>query len=36
MKYPIHFGSRSIVLLVLKQLEFEVGRILGINVPYCL
>ena len=37
MKYSIRFGSSSIVgLLVLKQQEFGVGSLLGINISYCL
>ena len=34
MKYYIRFGSSSIALMTLKQQEFEVGRLLGINIPY--
>ena len=36
MKCFIHFHSSSIALLVLKQQEFEVGSLLGTNIPYCL
>ena len=36
MKYSIRFGSSSIASLALKQQEFEVGSLLGINIPYCL
>ena len=36
MKYPIPFGSSSIAALALKQQEFEVGSLLGINIPYYL
>ena len=36
MKCFIHFHSSSIALLVLKQQEFEVGSMLGTNIPYCL
>ena len=35
MKYSIRFGSSSIGLLVLKQQEFGVGSLLGINISYC-
>ena len=33
--FYIHFGFSSIASLTLKQ-EFEVGSLLGINIPYCL
>ena len=36
MKYSIRFDSSSMVLLVFEQGEFEVGSLLGINIPYCL
>ena len=34
MKFSIRFGYGSIASLALKQ-EFEVGNLLGINIPYC-
>ena len=34
MKFSILFGYGSIASLALKQ-EFEVGNLLGINIPYC-
>ena len=36
MKYLIRFSSSSIASMVLKHQEFEVGSLLGINIPYCL
>ena len=36
MKYSIRSGSSSIASLTLKQQEFEVGSLLGINIPYYL
>ena len=36
MKYFIGFGSSSIASLALKQQEFEVGGLLGVNISYCL
>ena len=36
MKYSIRFDSSSMALLVFEQGEFEVGSLLGINIPYCL
>ena len=33
MKYPVPFGSSSTAALALKQREFEVGSLLGINIP---
>ena len=33
MKYYIRLGSSSIALMTLKEPEFEVGRLLGINIP---
>ena len=36
MKYSIRFGSSSTTSLALKQHEFKVGSLLGINTPYCL
>ena len=36
MKYSIRFGSSSKASLALKQQEFEVGILFGINIPYCL
>ena len=35
MKFSIRFGYSSIASLALKQQEFEVGNLLGINIPYC-
>ena len=35
MEYYIRFDFSSIASLTLKQ-EFEVGSLLGINIPYCL
>ena len=35
MKYSNRFGSSSTASLALKQQEFEVGNLLGINIPYC-
>ena len=36
MKYSIRSGSSFIASLTLKQQEFEVGSLLGINIPYYL
>ena len=36
MEDSIRFGASSIASLTLKQQEFEVGSLLGINIPYCL
>ena len=35
MENSIRFGASSIASLTLKQQEFEVGSLLGINIPYC-
>ena len=36
MKYYIRFGSSSLASLTVKRQKFEVGSLLGTNVPYCL
>ena len=33
MKHSVRFGSSSIDSMTLKQQEFEVGSLLGINIP---
>ena len=35
-EYSIRFGFSSIASLALKQQDFEVGNLLGIDIPYCL
>ena len=36
MKYYMRFSSSSVALSALKQQEFEVGSLLGINIKYFL